>query len=149
MRKLPGKIDGRLITKEFFPNAVGYERIINCGDCYRWAYIAYKLYEGVELWSNDSHAFPYQRGRFFDSESPQGEKSLEDLVCNESCGLGVDDSWAQGVDEFESFWADNGDFIDREDLDREIRNFWRRYTRKNAPKNAPKNARKNTRNRPS
>jgi hypothetical protein len=145
MRKLPGKIDGRLITKEFFPYAVGNEGDINCGNCYRWAYIAYKLYEGVELWSNDAHAFPYQRGRFFDSESPKGEKSLEDLVCNEMCGLGVGDSCAQDVDEFEEFWADNGSFDDRKELDRQIRNFWRRYMRKNAPKNAPKNAR----NRPS
>lgn len=144
MRKLPGKIDGRLITKEFFPYAVGNEGDINCGNCYRWAYIAYKLYEGVELWSNESHAFPYQRGRFFDSESPKGEKSLEDLVCNAYTGKTEEDSWQhESIDSFIEYWDDNGlyNFQDVKELDREIRNFWRRYMRKNAPKNA--------RNRPS
>lgn len=132
MRKLSGKINGQLITKEFFPLEVGNERQINCGDCYRWAYIAYKLYEEVDLYSTEHHAFPYQRGYFFDSESPYGEEDLEDLACNKICrAYGHEgDAFFQEEDDFEEFWADNGSFYDRKELDKAIKNFWRRYDRK-------------------
>lgn len=128
MRKLYGKIDGRLITKEFFPEYIGCEGDINKGDCYRWAYIAYMIYEGVELYSNEYHAFVYQRGLFFDSESPHGERSASRLSCNEMNGIEYSD-W-QDVDEFEEFWNDNGTFDDRIELDKRIRKFWQKRSGK-------------------
>jgi hypothetical protein len=138
MRKLPGKIDGKLITREFFPEYLGDEYQINCGHCYRWAYIAYKLYEGVELISNEGHAFPYQRGNYFDSESPRGEKSLESLSCNSANGRGEEDCFPQDANEFVDYWANHGRYgFDVDGVDKEIRNFWRRYNRKHRNRKQP------------
>jgi len=131
MRKLPGKIDGELITREFFPKYVGNEGDINNGHCYRWAYVAYKLYAGVRLYSNPGHAFPRQRGKFFDSESPKGEKRLEYLHCNSAWERTADDCFEQSEDEFIRFWNEHGryKFADVEDLDKRIRSFWRKHDR--------------------
>jgi hypothetical protein len=134
MRKLPGKIDGRLITREFFPEMVGMESEINRGNCYRWAYIAYILYKDVSLYSNDAHAFAYQYGKFFDSESPSGVTRMESLKCNKYNCKKSCHSWLHpSVDDFVEFWDENGryEFRDKPDLDRKINNFWRRYLRKN------------------
>lgn len=137
MPKLSGEIDGELITREFFPDYVGKEDDINCGNCYRWAYIAYLLYEGVDLYSVDSwygkfHAFPYQRGRFFDSESPSGEDSLEDLRCNRICEVVEEDCVVHDEKEFIEFWNRYGryKFADAPDIRNQVRNFWRRYNRR-------------------
>ena len=136
MHKLPGKIDGELITREFFPQYLGREGDINCGHCYRWAYIAYKLYDGVELISNEGHAFPYQRGRYFDSESPRGERKLEHLNCNAFSNRDDEDCFPQDAEEFVDYWARNCryGFKDVGELDKKIHNFWRRHNRKNKGK---------------
>jgi hypothetical protein len=131
MRKLKGKINGRMITRRFFPEFVGMEGEINCGDCYRWAYIAYKLYKDVELWTNKHHAFPLQGNLFFDSESPDGVDDAQDLVCNCMCGLTEEDSFSLTVKKFENYWAKNGSFVDREVLDCLIAEFWKQFDTRN------------------
>lgn len=127
MNKLPGKIDGRLITKEFFPNSVGRERTINMGECYMWAYIAYKLYSNVDLWTNEGHAFPCQQGKFFDSESPDGVDELTCLTTNRY----VDDpeeSVKQSEKEFVDYWNTHGRYRFRnvKELDEKVEAYLKR-----------------------
>jgi hypothetical protein len=45
---------------------------VNYGDCYKWAWIAYKIFNDVELWSHESHAFIRYRRKFYDSETLNG-----------------------------------------------------------------------------
>ena len=132
MRKLPGKIDGELITREFFPNYVGNVECINWGECYVWAYIAYHIYEDVALFSNESHAFPYQRGLFFDSESSNGIENLEYLNCNRTFHERSSSTWEQDEEEFVDYWEDNGCFENVEMLDERIDAFLYKYNRKAA-----------------
>jgi len=85
MRKLSGTIDGDLITRNFFPEYVGHEKGINSGNCFNWAYVAYRLYKNVQLWQNSAHAFVKQNGKFYDSESPFGTNHYANLGCNTRC----------------------------------------------------------------
>jgi len=130
--KLSGKIDGELITREFFPQFVGSENRINCGHCYFWAYVAYKLYEDVQLMSNDNHAFLYQRGEYFDAEAPYGEETMDYLRSNvfwahENTFIEED----MDVDEFINYWDSNGryefSFDKINELDEKIEDFLCRH----------------------
>ena len=79
MKKLKGSLNVRFINRHFFPNEP--VEIINQGECFLWAYLAYRLYSNVELWDMESHAFVRSKktGRFYDSESPRGEVEWEEL----------------------------------------------------------------------
>lgn len=125
MRKLPGKINGDMITKFFFPDKVGSEDDINCGDCMVWAYIAFKLYKGVELWDCQCHAFVKQDGKFFDSESPNGIKNYRGLKCNKRCpstGYG-----RTNLRQFKKDWSDCE--VNWNYWDYKIDDFWAEYNK--------------------
>lgn len=110
MKRLTGPLNVKLITEEFFPSYVGAEAIINEGQCMFWSYIAYKLYSGVELWSNEDHAFVKYNGKFYDSETPKGVDRWQELPCN-SRGLAygqIEKSHMQRLDRFKSYWLRHG-----------------------------------------
>jgi hypothetical protein len=85
---------------------------INKGLCMRWAYMAYIMFEGVELYSIGAHAFVKYQGKFYDSERLQGEEDWKDLpACNfgVGCGCGI---CKQGIrkhteENFKKFWNKN------------------------------------------
>lgn len=131
MRKLSGPIDASLITKEFFPGHVGHEDNINCGQCMEWAYIAYRLYEDVELYSNHCHAFVKQGGKYYDSESPNGSRSYRGLKCNQMCGMKYAEK--QTLREFQTSWENAG--VDWKGLDLYIKSFWRKLDKDNLSRN--------------
>ena len=55
-----------------FPEVVKDPADINMGRCMQWAYMAYCMFEGVELWSMAVHAFISYEGKFYDSERLRG-----------------------------------------------------------------------------
>jgi hypothetical protein len=118
-------IDGRLITREFFPEYLGREELINNGRCYKWAYIAARLYSDVMIWSNMSHAFVEIDGLFYDAESPNGVLELESLNCNHRRGIDRDDSWVQTLEELVEYWEDHGKtgFDNVDELEKKIEYF--------------------------
>ena len=62
---------------------------INKGNCMQWAYMAYRMFEGVQLWDICSHAFIKVQGKFYDSERLEGESDWKDLpACNFGAGCG-------------------------------------------------------------
>lgn len=88
MPRLNGPLDVKLINRSFFPNDIDV-REINRGRCFLWAYVAFRLYKRVELWSFGVHAFVKYEGRFYDAESPIGEEDWKDLrACNFGQGCG-------------------------------------------------------------
>ena len=121
-------IDGRMITREFFPQYIGREDEINMGLCYKWAYIAACLYPDVTIWSNRGHAFVEKNGLFYDSESPDGVEDMKSLGCNSRTGRGEGDSWIQTRRELIQYWKYNGctGFEDRDEWYQKVRNFMRR-----------------------
>lgn len=52
---------------------------INFGDCFKWAWAAFRLFNNVELYSQQCHAFIKYRGKFYDSESLDGVKVYSKL----------------------------------------------------------------------
>ena len=80
MKKLNGPLDVHFINDTFFPEYRDVS-VINMGECFLWAYIAYRLYKNVELWDMGAHAFVRSKvdGKFYDSERPQGEEEWERL----------------------------------------------------------------------
>ena len=91
MKKLNGPLNVRFINRHFFPKQP--EFTINQGECFLWAYLAYRLYDDVELWDMGSHAFVRSKrtGKFYDSERPQGVKNWKDLPATNwghGCGCG-------------------------------------------------------------
>jgi hypothetical protein len=91
MKKLKGSLNVRLINRHFFPNQP--VEIINQGECFLWAYLAYRLYSNLELWDMGSHAFvrSKQTGKFYDSERPRGVEDWVDLPATnfgQGCGCG-------------------------------------------------------------
>lgn len=81
-KQLTGPVNVGLINKEFFPNDLDDLHHINEGRCWLWAYIAYRLYPEVELWSTGVHAFIRHQGKFYDSERPRGERDFNKLPAN-------------------------------------------------------------------
>lgn len=105
---------------------VGKEWRINGGWCMDWAYIAYHLYKGVELWTNDQHAFVRQGTKFYDSESPNGIRKWEDLNCNRmSLENGyIEESEKVVPSKFKRYWSRvHEGTIDWDRLDRRIQVF--------------------------
>jgi hypothetical protein len=80
MKKLDGPLDVAFINRTFFSDYKDV-KIINEGECFLWAYHAYRLYKDVELWDMETHAFVRSKstGKFYDSEKPEGEKDWKDL----------------------------------------------------------------------
>lgn len=86
MKKL-SKFNAQFITDTYFK---GWEdpSVINTGNCFQWAYLAFKTFQYVELWDVSCHAFIRYRGKFYDAERPEGEKDWRDLpACNFGRGL--------------------------------------------------------------
>lgn len=89
MNKLPD-FDAQLITETFFPDSVDHPWEINSGECMEWAYLAYLIFEHVELWDTyPNHAFVKWNGLFYDSEAIHGKEDPFDLAatcfCDEDC----------------------------------------------------------------
>lgn len=79
----PKKFSATFITKTFYP---GWKpAVINCGECYSWAYCALKVFpnSGIELCNteNNEHAFIKIGNLFYDSESVRGVKDWRQLHC--------------------------------------------------------------------
>lgn len=92
MKKLNGPLDVGFINRTFFSDYYDVS-VINQGECFRWAYIAYRLYNDVELWDIPSHAFVRSKttGLYYDSETPDGEVDWRDLPATNfgvGCGCG-------------------------------------------------------------
>lgn len=79
MKKLP-HFKASFVTETFFSHI--HRDRINRGHCFAWAYIAFNLFEGVEIWDTDSHAFVKYQGKFYDSDKPEGEEDWKDLPAN-------------------------------------------------------------------
>lgn len=107
MKKLP-HFKASFVTETFFAE-IPKDRI-NQGHCFAWAYIAYNLFEDVELWDTDIHAFIKYKGKFYDSDRPNGEDDWEDLPAN---NFGKK-TWGaqlvarnQPIEEFKDLWTGN------------------------------------------
>ena len=78
---------------------------INYGDCFRWAYLASKLFKGVELWSYYLHAFISYDGKFYDSECLFGTKKWQKLrTIKENRGL-FPKACRMSEKEFTDYWS--------------------------------------------
>jgi hypothetical protein len=88
MNKLK-RFQPELVIQAFPETYRGNPAKINKGQCFRWAFIAYNLFEDVELWSYGIHAFVKVEKKFYDSERLQGEEDWKDLpACNFGKGCG-------------------------------------------------------------
>ena len=90
MKKLNGPLDVAFINRTFFSKYLDVS-VINMGECFLWAYLAYRLYDNVELWDMGAHAFVRSKttGKFYDSERPNGEEDWKDLPATnfgQGCG---------------------------------------------------------------
>ena len=101
-----------LVTKSFFPE---YDdvAIINHGECFIWAYAAFMMFEGIELWYNGCHAFVRYRGRFYDSEVLRGSRDWADLPATEGGGVPIQVpvskfrlDWGGNPREFNTSWKE-------------------------------------------
>ena len=83
---------------------------INKGLCMRWAYMAYLMFENIELWSTCGHAFIKVGNKFYDSETLQGEEDWKDLpACNfGACGCANKGPFVfKKLKSFQRFWNKN------------------------------------------
>lgn len=78
MRKLT-PFNARFVTETYFPEEVNTPDNINLGRCFSWAYLAFVTFYGVELWDVSCHAFVKYRGKFYDSETPNGVERWQEL----------------------------------------------------------------------
>lgn len=102
MKKLP-TFKPTLVTKRIFP---GYDdpSIINMGECFIWAYSAFLIFENVELWDVNCHAFVKYRGRFYDSVTLRGSPDWQDLPATEGA---TTRATKYTVDGFKFWWHNN------------------------------------------
>lgn len=86
---------------------------VNKGLCMRWAYLAYRMFPGVELWSIPAHAFIRYDRKFYDSERLQGVDDWKDLpACNFGMGCGcircrTSDATLHTTQDFKRRWNAN------------------------------------------
>lgn len=107
--KLKGPINNRLIVNRFV-NYYGKDTLnedidgesINGGQCMEWAYVAYLLYDGVELMSNQVHAFIKRGELYYDVEVPNGVGSPALIPFNHNQPTLV--ARSQTVEEFKDHW---------------------------------------------
>lgn len=67
----------KFVTKTIFHGI--NPAIINFGQCFIWAYSAHLIFANVKLCSIDCHAFVRYRGRFYDSDRPNGVTDWDHL----------------------------------------------------------------------
>jgi hypothetical protein len=101
MKKLPN-FKASFITETFFSDVP--RKNINKGRCFAWAYLAFKIFDGVELWDTWGHAFIKYRGKFYDSDRPRGEKDWRDLPANKA---GHSIAKRRSAPSFKLFWHGN------------------------------------------
>jgi hypothetical protein len=97
----------RIIHTEFFPH-YSHSIEINFGNCFKWAWIAYRLFNKVELWSNYGHAFIAHKDKFFDSETLDGAKYWKTIpTIRRSFGYSKEyrSPKKMGAIEFTSYWS--------------------------------------------
>lgn len=133
-----------LVTAAFFNSYLNNPNQINQGRCWQWAYLAHKMFKGVELWDICEHAFVRYQNKFYDSERPQGEEDWRDLpasnfgmceqcpeceACGREWGLAqLSESqfryhWQSQTKRYNITWAD---------LDRMAQRELRKHVRRNA-----------------
>lgn len=78
MKKL-SPFNAQFITETYFPEYQDNPELINQGQCFQWAYLAHQTFAGTELWDLHYHAFIKYKGRFYDSETPNGVKDWREL----------------------------------------------------------------------
>lgn len=103
MHKLPN-FRPNLVTKSFFPTYTDVA-VINHGECFLWAYASFLMFENIELWDVDAHAFVKYRGRFYDSQVLRGSPDWQDLPATERCGM-VAAKYKSPTD-FKRMWSEN------------------------------------------
>jgi len=100
------------ITKKYFPQTS--PRIINSGNCYNWAYVAYRNYNNAELFTVESyggHAFVKIGRCYFDAQNPGGTEHWMQLdLLQEMCRGNIHKviPWQQSLDVFLQYWQENG-----------------------------------------
>jgi len=73
-----------LVTKSIFPTYRD-PAIVNEGECFIWAYSAFLIFDNVELYYVNCHAFVKYRKRFYDSEMLRGSTDWQDLPATSGC----------------------------------------------------------------
>jgi hypothetical protein len=107
------KFRPELVTKTFIgEKCLQDPKKINKGFCMQWAFIAYYMFEGVELWHIACHAFVKYKDKFYDSECLDGVLDWRDLpACNWGrgcgCSLCEDGASKQSEKVFKNFWNKN------------------------------------------
>lgn len=84
MKKL-SPFSARFVTNTFFPEFKDWTQEINQGLCFEWAYLAHRLYADTELWDVHCHAFIRYKGKFYDSERPDGVYDWHELPATQVC----------------------------------------------------------------
>ena len=106
MLVVPKKFSADFINRVFYP--LEYSRAtlqtINSGRCYDWAYYAYCLWNNVQLWSCDTHAWVHVGEKFYDSESPDGVRDYSQLGCNSRWGWEKEPK-PMNIGTFKSMWS--------------------------------------------
>jgi hypothetical protein len=78
--RVPAIFNARFVARHFFPEKYPNQlRAINGGECYDFAWLCFRLFPGVQLWSSDWHAWVELQGKFFDSEALRGVTDYLDL----------------------------------------------------------------------
>lgn len=111
MNKL-SNFNPKIINKRFFKSID--PAAINRGQCFIWAYYAYLMFEDVSIWYNNTHAFVKHNGKFYDSQSLNGEDCWLDLRA--ACGCDCKNSkchWTKGfhakrtsIEKFKKVWGE-------------------------------------------
>lgn len=114
MIRVPSHFNGAFVSRHFFPDWFKHKNLagINGGQCYDWAYLAHRLFEGVQLWTTDYHAWIRIGRKFHDSETGRfGVLSFMELGC---CRRNGPTPWEDQaprqmeLDEFKTFWNRQG-----------------------------------------
>src|SRR5277367_2221626 len=99
---------------KFFPELVStvfeikYQanpKLINYGSCMKWAYVAYHMFKGLELWDTNCHAFVKYKGKFYDSETLGGVSDWRELKTNRDYPEVATDARRRTKKLFEQWWA--------------------------------------------
>lgn len=99
MKHLP-KFQPQFVTDTFFSHVPSDQ--INLGQCFIWAYFTYLLFEDVKLCDTDSHAFIKYRGKYYDSDRPNGVDSWLSLPAS---GFSSDKSYSSmNANDFKRVW---------------------------------------------
>jgi hypothetical protein len=106
--------------------------LINRGHCMRWAFTAYLMFQGVELWDIRSHAFVKVGNKFYDAERLMGERDWRDLpACNFGVSCGSSPAKHRHPDNFKRLWNTNYIKPDWRLYKRLANNFLTRYSHEN------------------